>query len=192
MKRILLSQHNDNTQERMGEFENACLQLRLTKTFQYFSQTFSFDCIRLVIFYTSKFLFRERHSYSCSWALQALLWNIGQKISKQSWRKEIRNSNSAPLADFFITLHLYPPCGWDLGSRKRPLHKSCHFFEVAAAPKFGLVSLDKTGFCCAGINFFWKNWQLRWSPRYALESTRADDCSRHLLQFVRACSLWII
>ena len=29
---------------------------------------------------------------------------------------------------------------------KEALHKSCHLFEVAAAPKFGLVSPDKTGF----------------------------------------------
>ena len=36
---------------------------------------------------------------------------------------------------------------------KEALHKSCHFFEVAAAPKFGLVSPDKTGFGSAGIYF---------------------------------------
>ena len=29
---------------------------------------------------------------------------------------------------------------------KEALHKSRQFFEVAAAPKFGLVSPDKTGF----------------------------------------------
>ena len=42
---------------------------------------------------------------------------------------------------------------WD---EKEALHKSCHFFEVAAAPKFGLVSPNQTGFCCAGINFLEK------------------------------------
>ena len=34
---------------------------------------------------------------------------------------------------------------------KEALHKSCQFFEVAAVPKFGLVSPDKTGFCSASI-----------------------------------------
>ena len=29
---------------------------------------------------------------------------------------------------------------------KDALHKSCQFFEVAAVPKFGIVSPDKTGF----------------------------------------------
>ena len=29
---------------------------------------------------------------------------------------------------------------------KEALHKSCQFFEVATAPKFGLVSPDKTVF----------------------------------------------
>ena len=36
---------------------------------------------------------------------------------------------------------------------KKALHKSRQFFEVAAAPKFGLVSPDKTGFSSASIIF---------------------------------------
>ena len=44
----------------------------------------------------------------------------------------------------------------EIWEEKEALHKSCNFFEVAAAPKFGLVSPDQTGFCCAGINFLEK------------------------------------
>ena len=44
----------------------------------------------------------------------------------------------------------------EISEEKEALHKSCHSFEVAAAPKFGLVSPDQTGFCCAGINFLEK------------------------------------
>ena len=44
----------------------------------------------------------------------------------------------------------------EIWEEKEALHKSCHFFEVAAAPKFGLVSPDQTGFCCTGINFLEK------------------------------------
>ena len=44
----------------------------------------------------------------------------------------------------------------EIWEEKEALHKSCDFFEVTAAPKFGLVSPDQTGFCCAGINFLEK------------------------------------
>ena len=37
---------------------------------------------------------------------------------------------------------------------KEALHKWRQFFEVAAAPKFGLVSLDKTGFLQREHYFF--------------------------------------
>ena len=44
----------------------------------------------------------------------------------------------------------------EIWEEKEALHKSCNFFEVAAAPNFGLVSPDQTGFCCAAINLLEK------------------------------------
>lgn len=40
---------------------------------------------------------------------------------------------------------------------KEALHKLRHFIVAAAAPKFGLLSPDKTGFCCVSINFLQKS-----------------------------------
>ena len=59
---------------------------------------------------------------------------------------EVRHPHPASRASFnFPTAE-----NWE---EKEALHKSRQFFEVAAAPKFGLVSPDKTGFCSASIIF---------------------------------------